>query len=175
MTVKPLDQFSAVSEVELLRLSVMWRDSGDKDMTSAQIARVQSAITEADRKIEEVELAFRNEAGKDLAETMAKLEQPQRRHVALSDKVTRSDPPLTGQGNGQTPAGRNTVGGVIQPGKDVIEIVPLEDNLCSRRACSHATLPSCVRDRSVWSSSTAYDFFDLRWPARCAGTSARTL
>jgi adhesin transport system membrane fusion protein len=43
-------------------------------MASAQISRIQAAINEAQRKIEEVELTFRNDASKELSETMAKAE-----------------------------------------------------------------------------------------------------
>jgi adhesin transport system membrane fusion protein len=97
-------------------------------MASAQIGRVQAAITEANRKIQEVELAFRNESGKDLADTMAKLNSLSEGSVALSDKVKRSvlRSPVKGTVKRLLVT---TVGGVVQPGKDVIEIVPLEDNL----------------------------------------------
>ncbi len=126
---KPLINSGAVSEVELLRLERdVARFRGEKDMASAQIGRVQAAITEANRKIQEVELAFRNESGKDLADTMAKLNSLSEGSVALSDKVKRSvlRSPVKGTVKRLLVT---TVGGVVQPGKDVIEIVPLEDNL----------------------------------------------
>ena len=75
-----------------------------------------------------MELAFRNESGKDLAETMSKLNSLSEGSVALSDKVKRSvlRSPVKGTVKRLLVT---TVGGVVQPGKDVIEIVPLEDNL----------------------------------------------
>lgn len=155
---KPLISSGAVSEVELLRLERdVARFRGDKDMTSAQIARVQSAITEAGRKIEEVELAFRNEAGKDLAETMAKLNSLNEGSVALSDKVTRSilRSPVKGTVKRLLV---NTVGGVIQPGKDVIEIVPLEDNLLLEARVQPRDIAFLRPGQKCVVKFTAYDF-----------------
>jgi adhesin transport system membrane fusion protein len=97
-------------------------------MAAAQISRVQAAVVEASRKVQEVEIAFRNEARKDLSEAMAKLNSLSQGSVGLSDKVARSilRSPVKGIVKRMMV---NTVGGVIQAGKDIIEIVPLEDNL----------------------------------------------
>jgi adhesin transport system membrane fusion protein len=126
---KPLLAAGAVSDVEILRLE---RDvakyRGERDMASAQISRVSSAVAEYTRKVQEVELTFRNEARKDLSDTMGKLNSLTQSSVGLSDKVTRSviRSPVKGVVKRLMV---NTVGGVVQAGKDVIEIVPLEDNL----------------------------------------------
>ena len=126
---KPLIASGAVSEVELLRLE---RDTGrfrgERDMAAAQISRIQSSISEASHKLEEVTLSFRNESGKELAETMSKLNSLSEGSVGLSDKVARSvlRSPVKGTVKRLL---INTVGGVVQPGKDVVEVVPLEDNL----------------------------------------------
>ena len=126
---RPLIQSGAVSEVELLRLERdVARYRGDRDMATAQIARLQAAIAEAQRKIEERELAFRNDAGKDLSETMAKLNALSETEVGLEDRVKHSAirSPVKGMVNRLLVT---TVGGVVQPGKEVIEIVPVEDDL----------------------------------------------
>ena len=39
------------------------RFRGERDMASAQISRIQASISEANHKLEEVGLAFRNESG----------------------------------------------------------------------------------------------------------------
>jgi len=126
---RPLINSGAVSEVELLRLERdVSRYRGERDMASAQITRVQAAINEAKRKIEEVELTFRNEAGRELSEASTKLSGLAEGSVALSDRVKQSSirSPVKGIVKRLLV---NTVGGVIQPGKDMIEIVPLEDAL----------------------------------------------
>lgn len=126
---KPLLASGAVSDVEILRLERdVARFRGERDMAAAQIARVHSAVAESTRKVQEVEIAFRNEARKELSETQAKLNSLSEGSVGLSDKVARSvlRSPVKGTVKRLMV---NTVGGVVQPGKDVIEIVPLEDNL----------------------------------------------
>lgn len=126
---RPLIDSGAVSEVDLLRLERdVSRYRGERDMASAQITRVRAAINEAQRKIEEVELSFRNEAGRELSETMTKLGGLAEGSVALSDRVKQSSirSPVRGVVKRLL---INTVGGVVQPGKDMIEIVPLEDAL----------------------------------------------
>ena len=155
---RPLISSGAVSEVELLRLERdVSRYRGERDMASAQISRVQASINEAQRKIEEVELTFRNDASKELSETMAKLNSLAEGSVALSDRVKQSSirSPVKGTVKRLLV---NTVGGVIQPGKDMIEIVPLEDALLLEArvlprdiAFLHPGQPAIVK-------FTAYDF-----------------
>lgn len=155
---KPLINSGAVSEVELLRLERdVARYRGDKDMASAQIGRVQAAISEASRKIQEVELAFRNEAGKELADTMAKLNGLSEGSVALSDKVKRSilRSPVKGTVKRLLV---NTVGGVIQPGKDVVEIVPLEDTLLLEARVQPRDIAFLRPGQKAVVKFTAYDF-----------------
>lgn len=126
---KPLLSSGAVSEVELLRLERdVGRFRGERDMAAAQIARAQAAIAEASRKIEEVELNFRNEARKELAETQGKVNALGEGNVGLADKVKHSAirSPVRGTIKRLLV---NTVGGVVQPGKDVVEVVPLDDTL----------------------------------------------
>jgi len=125
----PLLKDGAVSEVELLRLE---RDAGrylgDREMATAQIARTQSAIAEASRKVQELELNFKSEVRKELSETLAKLNVSSAGGVGLADKVEKSSLKSPVRGTVKRLL-VNTVGGVVQPGRDIIEIVPLEENL----------------------------------------------
>ena len=155
---KPLIASGAVSEVEILRLERdVGRFRGERDMASAQIARVQSAINEASRKVEDVSLAFRNESGKELAETMAKLNSLAEGSVGLSDKVTRAvlRSPVKGTVKRLLV---NTVGGVVQPGKDVVEIVPLEDNLLLEARVLPRDIAFLRPGQKAMVKFTAYDF-----------------
>ncbi len=155
---KPLINSGAVSEVELLRLERdVSRYRGERDMASAQITRVQAAINEAQRKIEEVELTFRNDAGKELSETMAKLNSLSEGSVALSDKVKQSSirSPVKGTVKRLLV---NTVGGVVQPGKDMIEIVPLEDTLLLEARVQPRDIAFLRPGQHALVRFTAYDF-----------------
>ncbi|AXS79268.1 HlyD family type I secretion periplasmic adaptor subunit [Dechloromonas sp. HYN0024] len=155
---RPLINSGAVSEVELLRLERdVSRYRGERDMASAQISRVQAAINEAQRKIEEVELTFRNDASKELSETMAKLNSLAEGSVALSDRVKQSSirSPVKGTVKRLLV---NTVGGVIQPGKDMIEIVPLEDALLLEARVQPRDIAFLHPGQPAIVKFTAYDF-----------------
>jgi len=155
---RPLINSGAISEVELLRLERdVSRYRGERDMASAQISRIQAAINEAQRKIEEVELTFRNDASKELSETMAKLNSLAEGSVALSDRVKQSSirSPVKGTVKRLLV---NTVGGVVQPGKDMIEIVPLEDALLLEAKVQPRDIAFLRPGQPVMVKFTAYDF-----------------
>ena len=126
---KPLEASGAVSEVDLLRLE---RESarlrGERDQAKAQIDRIKAAIVEAERKIIELEQNFRSEVRKELTETTAELNSLLATSVALKDRVTQSTlkSPVNGTVNRLF---FNTLGGVIPPGKEVMEVVPTDDAL----------------------------------------------
>ena len=155
---KPLIASGAVSEVELLRLERdVGRFRGERDMAAAQSSRIQASISEANHKLEEVSLSFRNEAGKELAETMAKLNSVAETSVGLTDKVTRSvlRSPVKGTVKRLM---INTVGGVVQPGKDVVEVVPLEDNLLLEARVQPRDIAFLRPGQKAMVKFTAYDF-----------------
>ncbi len=155
---RPLINSGAVSEVELLRLERdVSRYRGERDMASAQITRLQAAISEAQRKIEEVELSFRNDAGKELSETNAKLSGLAEGSVALSDRVKQSSIRSPVKGTVKRLL-INTVGGVVQPGKDMIEIVPLEDALVLEAKVQPRDIAFLRPGQPAMVKFTAYDF-----------------
>lgn len=111
---RPLKASGAVSEVELLRLERdVARYRGDRNMASAQISRIQAAIGEASHKLDEVSIAFRNESGRDLAETMAKLNAMAESNIGLKDNVIN----IAESGGNVTITG--TVGGDAKVGDTV--------------------------------------------------------
>jgi adhesin transport system membrane fusion protein len=155
---KPLAASGAVSDVELLRLERdVGRYRGERDQASAQTVRLQSAIAEAQRKVQEQEITFRNEMRNDLGETVAKLNGLSEGSTALSDRVLHANikSPVKGTINRLL---ITTVGGVLEPGKELAEIVPTDDALLLEARISpkdiaflRTGLPAVVR-------FTAYDF-----------------
>jgi len=126
---RPMIASGAVSEVEVLRLERdVARIRGDREQAIAQISRVQSAILEATRKIEEVTLAARNQMSGELSETMGKLAAMSESGKTLEDKVKKADirSPMRGTIKRLLV---NTLGAVVQPGKELVEVVPLDDAL----------------------------------------------
>ncbi len=126
---KPLLASGAVSEIDILKLErEATRARGEIDQSRAQISRIQVSISEAKRKITEAEQNFRNRIRTELNDVSAKLNSLTETSVALSDKVKQST--LTSPVNGKVSRlFYNTVGGVIQPGKEVMEVVPTDEVL----------------------------------------------
>ena len=126
---QPLVASGAISQVEILRLrrsAVEMR--GSMDATRLAIPRAESAIKEIERRIEESELAFRSDAFKELNDARTELQKITATSVAIEDRVSRTTvvSPVRGIIKQMKV---NTIGGVVQPGSDLLEIVPLEDNL----------------------------------------------
>ncbi|HEY9277497.1 MAG TPA: HlyD family type I secretion periplasmic adaptor subunit [Methylotenera sp.] len=126
---KPLLASGAVSEIDILKLErEATRARGDIDQSRAQIARIQSAIGEARRKISEVEQNFKSKVRTELNDVTARLNSLSEVSVSLQDKVNQTT--LKSPVNGKVSRlFFNTVGGVIQPGKEVLEVVPTDDAL----------------------------------------------
>jgi adhesin transport system membrane fusion protein len=155
---RPLLATGAVSEVDVIRLERdIARNRGEVEQSTSQIARVQAAIMEAQRKIQETELSFRSEVRKELAETLGRLSALREGAVALEDKVTKSSVKSPVRGRVQRLLA-NTIGGVVQPGKDIVEIVPLDDALVLEARVLPKDIGFIHPGQSATVKFTAYDF-----------------
>lgn len=155
---KPLAARGAVSEMDLLRLERdLSRYRGERDVAAAQIPRIEASIHEAARKIQEAELNFRNLARQELSDTVAKLSALSAGRVALADRVRQSE--IRSPVNGTVKQLLvNTVGGVVQPGKDIIEIVPSEDALLLETRILPKDIAFLRPGQRAQVKFTAYDF-----------------
>ena len=155
---KPLLASGAVSEVDILRLDrEVSKARGDVEQSASQIARVQASIGEAQRKIQETELIFRNDARLDMADVTGKRNALNQGAVALNDKVDKSQIKSPVRGRVQRLLA-NTVGGVVQPGKDIVEIVPLNDMLVIEAKVLPKDIAFIAPGQAATVKFTAYDF-----------------
>jgi adhesin transport system membrane fusion protein len=155
---RPLLATGAVSQVDILRLERdVTKNKGDVEQAAAQIGRVQASIQESSRKITETELAFRNEAGRDLQEAVGKLNSLNEGAVGLADKVDKAQVKSPVRGRIQRLLA-NTVGGVVQPGKDIVEIVPLDDSLVLDARVQPRDIAFIHPGQKANVKFTAYDF-----------------
>jgi len=155
---KPLLSSGAVSEVDLLRLQRdVTRYNGEGAQALAQIAKVKEGIIEAGRKIQQVELEAKNNARKDLSDTMAKLNSISATSSGLQDKVTQSTikAPMNGYVKRLLV---NTVGGVVSPGKDIIEVVPSNDTLVLESKVQPRDIAFLRVGQKALVKFSAYDF-----------------
>jgi len=155
---RPLLQSGAVSEIDILKLErEANRARGDIEQSRAQISRIQSAIGEARRKIVEVEQTFRSKVRTELNDVTAKLNSVTETSVALNDKVKQAT--LKSPVNGRvSKLFFNTVGGVIQPGKEVMELVPTDDALVIETKVQVKDIAFLRPQQPAVVKLTAYDY-----------------
>ena len=155
---RPLVAQGAVSEVEVLHLerqaSIM---QGEIETIKQTIPKAESKLHESQLAVRENELAFFNKAKSELNEILAELEDVSASAIALEDRLRRTNvlSPVTGTINRLLV---NTVGGVIQPGMDLVEIVPLEDTLVIEAKIKPADIAFIRPEQEAKVKFTAYDF-----------------
>jgi adhesin transport system membrane fusion protein len=155
---RPLVGEGAVSEVEVLRLERQASTMlGDIEAIKLSIPRAKSKLHEAQFELQEEKLAFYNKAKAELNEVLAELEGLTATAIALDDRLKRTSvrSPVNGTINQLLV---NTVGAVIQPGMDLIEIVPLEDTLLVEAKIKPADIAFLRPDQEAMVKFTAYDF-----------------
>ena len=126
---KPLLAEGVLSEVEILRIERQVNDTrGEMEETRLAIPRLEGQLAEARNKLEGAAAKFRSDASNELAQAKADLAGTSAASSAVEDRLTRTAirSPLAGI---VKQLKVNTVGGVIQPGMEVMEIVPVEDKL----------------------------------------------
>lgn len=155
---RPLVASGAVSEVELLRLE---RDIanmvGERDQAVARISRLESAISEAKQKFLEVELNFKNQIREDLSITMARLNVLEKSSLGLSDRVKQTEVRSPVRGTVKRLL-YNTIGGVVLPGKEIVEIIPLDDSLLLEARINPQDIAFLHPGQKANVKFTAYDF-----------------
>lgn len=155
---KPLLASGAVSQVDLLRLQRdVARFCGEEKSAAAQIDKIQASVQEAEAKLGETEVTFRNQARTDLSDARTKLSTLLEGQVALVDRVTLSNIRSPVNGVVKTLLA-NTVGGVVQPGRDIMEIVPSDDSLLLEVRINPKDIGFLYPGQGAEVKFTAYDF-----------------
>ncbi|QYJ86451.1 HlyD family type I secretion periplasmic adaptor subunit [Shewanella mesophila] len=155
---RPLADKGIVPEVELLKLERIVNDIRG-ELASVRLLRpkVKASQDEAILKRREALLVFAEDTRKQLNEMQTRLSRMNEAQVGAQDKVSKAE--IVSPVNGTIKTVHiNTLGGVVQPGIDIIEIVPSEDQLLIETkilpkdiAFLHPGLPAVVK-------VTAYDF-----------------
>lgn len=155
---EPLVASGAISPVEVLRLKRAEVESrGQLDATTLAMPRAEAAIKEIDSKIGEARGRYRSEALTQLNEARTDLTKLQSTGKALEDRVRRTlvTSPVRGVVKQLMV---NTVGGVIQPGSDIMEIVPLDDTLLIEAKIRPQDIAFLHPGQEAVVKFTAYDY-----------------
>ncbi|WP_438970500.1 HlyD family type I secretion periplasmic adaptor subunit [Methylophaga sp.] len=155
---EPLVSVGVISEVEILRLKRTVNElRGDMETTRLAIPRIRSSLSEVKQKIEDTKLRFQSESASQLSEVQSELARTEETVTSAEDRVARTlvRAPVKGKINRLM---INTVGGVIQPGEDLVEIVPVEDNLLVEAHIRPSDIAFLRPGQKAMIKFTAYDF-----------------
>lgn len=155
---RPLLASGAVSQMDILRLERQQVElDGSIQRASAAIQRSESTITEERNAQQEARLRMINQWRRELAEATSKLGVLKQSKTGLEDVVAQSELRSPIKGTVQRLL-FNTVGGVISPGSQVVEIVPLDDQLIVEAKISPKDIAFIQLGQPAILKFSAYDF-----------------
>ncbi len=154
----PLANRGIVPKTEILTLRREINDlEGNLEGALLSIPRIEAAIREANERIQEYFLSARSERLTDLNNRRSALAVIDQSLRAATDKVVRADirAPVRGIVNKVNVA---TLGGVVRPGSDLVEIVPLDDTLLIEARIRPSDVAFLNPGQKAMVKFTAYDF-----------------
>jgi adhesin transport system membrane fusion protein len=146
------------SKLEVLKLQRQYTDlEGQLTSTRIAIPQAEAALAEAERKVEERRLNHRSQALSELTTHRAELAAINEAILAQQDRVTRREvrSPVKGV---VKQVKVHTVGGVVQPGADLVEIVPVDDRLLVEARVSPSDIAFIHPGQKATVKLTAYDY-----------------
>jgi adhesin transport system membrane fusion protein len=155
---KPLVKDGIISEIEYLQLQQRESEvEGELEIADIAVPRIQSSIEEAKGKLAQGRLDFSNQAKRELNEVLAEISRISQTQTALQDRVSRTTlrSPVKGV---VKRLHANSIGGVISPGGQVLEIVPLGESLLVEVKIKPADIASISIGQLTRLKFSAYDF-----------------
>lgn len=155
---EPLVAKGAISKVEVLRLRRSEVETrGQLESVTLAVPRAEAAIKEIESKISETRGRYRSEALSQLNEARTDLSKTEASGKAIEDRVNRTlvTSPVRGIVKQLMV---NTIGGVIQPGNDLVEIVPLDDTLLVEAKIRPQDIAFLRPGQEAMVKFTAYDY-----------------
>ena len=155
---KPLKDRGIISEVEFLQLQQKEAElEGQIESVNLSVPRIRSTIDEAGFSKKKEKLDFQNKAKQELNEVTSEIGRIKETQTALKDRVKRTT--LRSPVNGIVQRlYTNTIGGVISPGSNIVEIVPQEDALLVEIKIKPADIAYLSVGQFARLKFSAYDF-----------------
>lgn len=155
---RPLAKKKIVSEVEFLKLQ-REKNKIQQELTDThhKIKGTKSLIDETSSTYDETKLTFENTAKIELNSIDAELKRIKKSQLALNNKVQRTlvNSPVNGVVKNMYV---NTIGGVIQPGQKMMDILPTGDTLIVQVRIHPKDIAFIYPDQEAVIKVTAYDF-----------------
>jgi len=155
---EPMYRKGLVSELEYIQLKQKALEK-QHELDSAQKSTetLKSKIVEAGNQIEELTDRHRGQALEEYNQVMAEVERLSQTQVAIEDRVERTSVRSPVDGTVKQLL-INTVGGVVQPGMDIMEIVPNEEKLLVEAKIKPSDIAFLYPGQKAVVKLTAYDF-----------------
>lgn len=154
----PAVKTGAVSRIELLRLQRAVNEAdGLMEETRLKLPSAESVVEEAKKKIDERSQQFLSASQAEFTEVTAELNRLTFSNAALQDRVARTSvrSPVNGIVNQVLV---NTIGAVVQPGMDLIEIAPSNDTLLVDAKIRPSDIAFIRPGQAATVKLTAYDY-----------------
>jgi len=155
---KPMVDKGIRSKIDFLKLK---REANELDeryhATLMAIPRLNSAIKEMKNKIRETVLTFQSQSKTKLNEALTELQSISIKNTALEDQVNRTLVRSPMNGIVQT-LYVHTVGGVIKPGGNIMEIVPSDQTLLVEVKIKPSDIAFIYHGQKAIVKFSAYDF-----------------
>ncbi|MCW8931621.1 MAG: HlyD family type I secretion periplasmic adaptor subunit [Gammaproteobacteria bacterium] len=156
--IKPLFKAGAVSEVDVIKRERQVNElDGQLNAVRLSLPRLKSSINESKNKILELIIRSQSEAREELNEVSAEIPRILESIDSLEDKVHRTHVRSPVKGTIKQ-LFINTINGVVQPGMDLIEIVPLDDALIIEAKVKPSDIAYLFPGLKAIVKFTAYDF-----------------
>jgi membrane fusion protein, adhesin transport system len=155
---EPLARKGIVPKVQLLQLKRELNElQGQFSGSELALPRAKGALKEANQRIQEKILTFRSQASQELSAARAEFSVVRQSILAARDRVTRTDvrSPLKGEVKALH---IQTIGGVVRPGQDIVEIVPIEDSLLVEARIRPSDIAFLHPGQKATVKISAYDF-----------------
>lgn len=155
---KPLVSKGAVSEMEVLQLERKASEmQGEIETIRQSIPRIQSKIIESNAALREMRLNFANKAKAEYNEVSGQVGEDSASSIALKDRLERTlvKSPANGTVNRILV---NTIGGVIQPGMNLVEIVPTDATLLIEAKIKPSDIAFLHPGQKATIKFSAYDY-----------------
>jgi adhesin transport system membrane fusion protein len=144
--------------IELIRLKrEASQNEGDFEVAKQQILKLTASIEETRQAIAEARAQFRSRALKELNEAQVNMASLGQIVTSRDDRLRRTviRAPVTGI---VKQIFINTIGGVVRPGMDLMEIVPIEENLLVEAKIRPADIAFMYPGLEATVRFTAYDY-----------------
>ncbi|PID77356.1 MAG: hemolysin secretion protein D [Deltaproteobacteria bacterium] len=155
---RPLVEQKIESQSDFLELRRKQADILEqKDMAVSSIPDLESQKSEMEKKKEELTITFKARVQKELGEALRKRDSLAEKQATFKDQVSRTLVRAPSAGIVKQ-IHVNTLGQVVKPGMDLVEIVPLKDNLLIEARIRPSDIAFLHPGQKATVKVTAYDF-----------------